>query len=118
MISGMWRNVCLICGNQHEEQQIMYVRQTEDDAFYACPKYYPENREPDEQPCMNRISVTEMEHVFDALCEKKLSDEEDGGECYLKNYAFQTKVGKYKVLDEKDGSLTIQALNKKARIDI
>jgi hypothetical protein len=96
----------------------MYIRQTEDDAFYACPKYYPENREPDEQPCMNRISVTEMEHVLDALSEKKQEDEEDGGECYLKNYAFATRIGKYKVLEEKEGLLKIQALNKKARLDI
>ena len=48
MISGMWKNVVLVCGNDHEIPQEMYVRQTDKDAFYACPKYYPENRDPDE----------------------------------------------------------------------
>lgn len=117
MITGMWKNVVLVCGNDHEEEQEMYIRQTEEDAFYACPKYNPENRTPDERPCMNRISVAEMEHVLDAISEKIQQDEEDGGMCFLKNYAFETKVGKYKILEHQDGLLKIQVLNKKARLE-
>ena len=66
---------------------------------------------------MNRISVTEMEHVLDTISEKIQEDEENGGMCFLKNFAFETKVGKYKVLDDKEGCLRIRALNKRARIE-
>ena len=118
MISGMWKNVVLVCGNDHEIPQEMYVRQTDKDAFYACPKYYPENRDPDERPCMNRISVAEMEHMLEVISEKIQQDEEEGGMCFLKNFTFETKVGKYKVLEHNADVLKIQVLNKKARIDL
>ena len=72
MITGLWKNVRLVCGNPaHSTNEIMFLKQTPEDVFYACPKYDPENRSPDEKPCMNRISVNEAEKMLDVLAEKE-----------------------------------------------
>ena len=47
MITGLWKNVRLVCGNPaHSTNEIMFLKQTPEDVFYACPKYDPENRSP------------------------------------------------------------------------
>ena len=130
MITGLWKNVRLICGNPaHESHEIMELRQTPTDVFYACPKYYPQNREPDEKPCMtrfslsvpyrpcmNRISVGEVEKMLDLLAEKIQEEEADNGSFFAKNYRFETRIGKYKVLQCSDVLLSVKALNKRARL--
>ena len=117
MITGLWKNVRLICGNPaHESHEIMELRQTPTDVFYACPKYYPQNREPDEKPCMNRISVGEVEKMLDLLAEKIQEEEADNGSFFAKNYRFETRIGKYKVLQCSDVLLSVKVLNKRARL--
>ena len=56
----MIKNLCdmieIYCGNGHSELVQMYLKSGSDsgkDSFYACPKYYPENRNESEDLIMN-----------------------------------------------------------------
>ena len=111
MITGFAKKITLVCGN-HEHPVEMSVKETETDAFWACPKYYPDNREEFESPCMNRISIYEYEKMLNKLMDLVQEDEEDGGEVYLKNRKIETPTARYKVIEEKDGMLTISVLAK------
>ena len=107
------RGLRLICGNGHAEEQEMYLKESDKgDPFYACPKYYPENRGCGEPACMNHISVTEVERMADALADKFEEEEEDGGMFFARNYRFQTRVATYRVLEFTDTCKKIQVLNK------
>lgn len=117
MITGMWKNLRIICGNDHDEPQEMYVRQTEEDAFYCCPKYSPENRDEFERPCMNRISVAEVEKALDMIDKKIQDEEEQAGQAFVKNYKFSTRVCTCKVLEANGLDLTLRMLNKKAKAE-
>lgn len=118
MITGLWKNVRLVCGNPaHSTNEIMFLKQTPEDVFYACPKYDPENRSPDEKPCMNRISVGEAEKMLDVLAEKIQEEESENGSFFAKNFRFETRIGKYKVLQCTESVLTVKALNRRAQIN-
>lgn len=116
-ISDMLSGLTLVCGNCHKERQIMYLKETEDgEPFHVCPKYSPENREEYEQPCMNRISTTELEHMVEALSDKIQEEEDEGNVFFPKNYKFETKVAEYKVIEFSDEKRVIQAMNKRAKV--
>ena len=119
MITGIWKNAVLVCGNpDHDEEQAMIVREMSleeeksrekkhyergepDKAFYCCPKYNPDARKGDEHACFNRISVAEMEKALKIVCDKIETDEEENGTAFIKNYKFETKNAMYKVLETK-----------------
>ena len=115
MITGMWKNIRLVCGNPaHCSLETMFLRQTPEDVFYACPKYNPENREANEKPCMNRISIYETEKMLDLLSDKIQREEENHGSFFAANYRFETRTAKYLVLRHTPDELVIQVLNKRA----
>ena len=115
MITGMWKNMRLICGNPaHSSTETMFIRQTAEDVFYACPKYSPENRTMGEKPCMNRISIHEAEKMLEKLSDKIQEEEENLGSFFAANYRFETRTARYRVLKQTPDELIIQVLNKRA----
>lgn len=115
MITGMWGTLELICGNKHDEPQKMYIRKTEDDVFYCCPKYLPENRDEFERPCMNHLSVAEVEKLTDLISEEIQRQEEENGAAFIKNRRFHTRIADYRVLESTDEKLVVEALLKTAK---
>lgn len=115
MITGLWKNVRLVCGNPaHSSHEYMFLRETGEDVFYACPKYNPENRDSSEKPCMNRISIAEAEKMLENLSEKIQQEEENHGAFFANNYRFETRIGKYRVMNHSPEDLIIMALNKRS----
>lgn len=123
MISGIWGKTKLVCCNGHDAPQEMYIRQSVDskrnfeDVFYACPKYNPENREPGEHVCMNRISISEFEKMLGVISDIIVESERNDEIINLTNYRFETKVAKYRVVSHKPHEIVVEALNKKAIVE-
>lgn len=117
MITGAWDNLTLICGAKHatDDEIEMVYKQTETDLFYACPKYYPENRGEDECPCMNRISIAEAEKMLSVITDKIEAEEEAGNVFFPENYRFKTTIGEYKIKVFNDKEKRIVAFNKRAK---
>lgn len=93
----------------------MYIRNTETDYFYACPKYNPDEREEYERPCINHISINEYQHMLETFSEKIQEKEEDGSTFFAKNLKFKTKNAEYKILVHTPRELVISVLNKQAK---
>ena len=81
--------------------------------FYACPKYYKDNRKIDEKKCDNRLSLEEynkaIEHVVNLLSEA----ENEGSLLNLTNYKWKKNGIEYKVIKHTDTEIKITILNKR-----
>lgn len=70
MIKNLWKHITLTCGNGHTEEVVMDLKQGPLSLFYACPKYYPENRKEKERACANRLNLVDFEKMLDHMTEK------------------------------------------------
>lgn len=115
MIKNLWKHIVLTCGNHHEEEVIMDLKQGPLSLFYACPKYYPENRKEKERACANRLNLVDFEKMLDHMT-KKIEDGMDHGvEVNLTGYQYRDRKGtQYKVLLHSKDDLKIEVLNRRA----
>lgn len=114
MITGTWDDITLVCCHRHAEPVPMVIQEGKT-LFYACPKYHPENREPGEPACNNRLSIQDymkmQEHLHAKIIEAELSDEK----LNLTNYEWHDRKGVYyKILSQDNNKLIIQVYNKRA----
>lgn len=117
----MIKNFCdmleIYCGHGHSEPIPMYMKEGAGygrDSFYACPKYYPENRAPDERACNNNLTITDYLKMVDFL-DKKLSNAELNDEkINLKNFKFKIGQVEYTVIDHTSRKIKISVVNRKA----
>ena len=112
MIKNLWDIVTFYCGNRHDVPIKMEIISTSKTPFYACPKYYSENREKTERMCTNRISIETAMKIVTEL-EKKI--EEDGliG-ANLNNYTFKYKTTNVKVIKHTKEKIDLEILDTKA----
>jgi len=117
----MIKNLCdmieIYCGHGHEEPVAMYMKSGSDsgkDSFYACPKYYPENRTPEERACNNNLTITDyikmVNYLDKTLTQAELNDEK----LNLTNSRFKIGQVEYKVLEHTYTKLKIAVVNKRA----
>lgn len=117
----MIKNLCdmieIYCGHGHSEPVLMYMRDGSDfgkDSFYACPKYYPENRTSDERACNNNLTITDyikmVNYIDKRITEAELNDEK----IILKNLKFKIGQVEYTIIDHTNQKIKIAILNKKA----
>ena len=98
MISNSWGRLDLYCGNNHEEEVMMQIREKRGDAIYQCPH------------CKNFFSSKDVEKMLDKI-EKIVSDAEKEGESLdIKNLPFTVGKCKYKVLED-EKRLKIKGVN-------
>lgn len=115
VLKGSWKYVKVVCGNHGDCHDIdMEIQQGPHSLFYACPKYYPENRSGGEPPCMNRINLIEYEKMLSDIAEVMIQAEMKGEVANLTNYNWEKKGIEYQILSHNDEKLVVKALNKKA----
>lgn len=117
----MIKNLCdiieIYCGHGHKEEIAMYMKDGADmgmDSFYACPKYYPENRKIGERACNNNLTITDyikmVDYIDKILTVAELNDEK----LNLTNSHFKIGQVGYHVMEHTNKKLKIEILNKKA----
>lgn len=115
MVKNFWKKIVLVCGNNHQEMVEMNLINGPASLFYACPKYYPENRSPQERACANRINLIDFEAMVNFLSEKIETALLDGGIVNLKNVSWTYKKAiDFKVLEHTEEKIVVQMLNRKA----
>ena len=77
MIRNLWKNVHFICGCHGNEKPVYMIFHEGAEnqrfgagtlsGFYSCPKYYPENRNPGENACFNRMTVEDCQDFIEHL---------------------------------------------------
>lgn len=115
MIKNFWKKIILVCGNCHDEEIIMQLIQGPSSLFYACPKYYPENRKQGELACPNRINLIDYEKMVDYFSTRLEESLLSGCKENLTNVTWEyKKTIVFKVIKHTDEELKISMYNKKA----
>lgn len=116
MIKNLWKNTHFYCGHRHKEPVEMYFKDgvAGNSMFYACPKYYPENREEGERACSNRLNFVDAEGIINKLSDI-IEEKEMSGEIFdFTNLKFRYKAIDVKVLSYSPSKVELEIVNKKA----
>ncbi len=121
-VTDGWKQIEFVCCNRHKEPQKMQYMQTPKAIFYACPKYFPQNREENEPACVNAIYTNDAEKAVDTIHDRIGNAEMNDENINLTNYAFTINNVEYKVLSDTtasdpDGKIVVSVLNRKVKRD-
>lgn len=117
LINGIWADITLVCGN-HEKPIEMNIQQGPHSPFYACPKYFEENRKEDEHKCANRLNLIEFEKMIDHINEMICLEAMESNTICLKNHAWKMKGIEYKILVHHEEKIVVQCINRPALTNI
>lgn len=114
MITGLWKMIEIYCGNNHEELVPLQPVQGPLSLFYACPKYYEDNRKENEKKCSNRINLNDYNSLVEHLT-KILSEAEENDEILnLEGYKWKSKGIMYEVFKHNDRKIKIKVYSTKS----
>lgn len=116
MIKNLWQNTKICCGNHpHEENVVeMNIQDGPSSPFYACPKYYPENRNEMERACANRINFVDFEKFIDHISEFIEEANRNKETPALVGHIWKYKTITFEVIEYKYGNIKVKMLNRKA----
>ena len=121
MIKNIAKKIHIYCGCHGEKDRIMLEPHEPSSPgmsmFYACPKYYPENREEYEQACANRLSVSDYEKMIVKISD--ILEEALGKRAVINLRGMQWSNGNgvyFKIVghDSKSGDIDVFVINKRA----
>lgn len=117
----MIKNLCdlieVYCDNGHAEPIAFYMKDGSDmnkDSFYACPKYYPENRTEHERACNNNLTITDYLKMVDYIDKKITEAELNDEKMNLTNYKFKIGMVQYRIIEHSEKKIKVAVLNKRA----
>lgn len=125
MIENIWKKIHIYCGNHgddysikmvpHEQSQLLRFGGGSGSIFYACPKYYAENRNPDETACFNRISITELEEMVEYISDQIESPDSVFAEVNLKGLTWKNKHGtRFKIINFSSSRIDVLVYSQKS----
>lgn len=114
MIVNLWKNTSFYCMN-HDKPVKMEPRTGKKELFYACPKYYPENRSDNERACMNNMYTQDAQEAVCYVSDKIEQYTAEGIEplCVIGETWTKRDID-YTVLNYDNGKLKIGVLNRRA----
>ena len=117
----MIKNLCdmieIYCGHGHKDPIPMYMKDGAGygrDSFYACPKYYPENRDEDERACNNNLPITEYIKLVDKIDKILTNAAMNDQEINLTNMKFKIGQVEYTIFKHTNRKIKVSVVNKKA----
>lgn len=115
MIKNLWKQIEVVCGHHGDDHSNkMYLKQGPSSLFYACPKYYPENRQPGEAGCANRVNLVDFEKIVDKITEEIENAEMQGQQICLNNVTFKVRYTEVMVLKHTKEKIVLKLVNKQA----
>lgn len=114
MIKGLWNKVEIVCGCHNSALPVMSPKVGHRSMFYSCPKYYPEEREKGEKPCVNHVSTDDFQKILDVLSEEAENQMLFGQSASLLGLAFKIKSIDVNVVNYSQDKITIKVVNHKA----
>ena len=116
MLTSIYSRVRLVCGN-HPSSDVYLVPHEGNmgqDMFYACPKYYAENRSVGESQCMNRISLTDLDKIIMHISDVIEQAEENGSSIRIEGMCWKTGRGiECRVLRETKDHIDVAVINRR-----
>jgi hypothetical protein len=125
MIENIWEKISIYCGCHdkpikmvpHEGSTYAVWSGGTNSMFYSCPKYYEENRTPDEHACFNRLNLVEYEEAVTHISDIKEQSMTEDSSVNLTGYRWKNKKGtEFQIMtDDKDG-IKISVINRKVKL--
>lgn len=112
-ILNSWENIHFICTHRHKKPQPMKIMESARAVFYACPKYFPDNREEGEPSCCNAIYLNDAEKAVAAINDRLGKAAVNDEEVNLANYRFSIDNVDYHIIKDEDGQIEVEVLNRK-----
>lgn len=113
MIKNLWKIAHFYCSYRHGPVEMTINDKGSHSMFYSCPKYYPQNRSPDEQACPMRLNFVDAEAILEKISE--MTDDASGFDCVdITGAEFKYKAIMVKVLRSTPERLDLDICNKKA----
>lgn len=113
MIQNIWQKIELYCG-VHSEPIKMEIQEGPHSLFYACPKYYPENRDIGERACANRINLVDYEAMINYISKLLIDADVNNEKLVLANYKWTMKSIQFEIFEHEGEMIKIKMINKKA----
>ena len=112
-IVNNWQNIRFVCCRNHKTPQEMKLLSSPKAIFYACPKYFPDNRDKDEPACVNSIFMNDAEKAVKKINDMLGSAAMEDNELNLENVKFTIDNVDYHVIKDDNGKLDISVNNRK-----
>ncbi len=115
MVLNSAKKIRIVCGNHGDNyENEMYVHEAAEgkSVFYTCPKYVSILAKEPGKSCNNRLSINEYLKMQETLMNEKYTD--DGQEVSTKGFRWTDRGIDYKVIEEKDGIITVSMKNRRA----
>ncbi len=112
VING-WKNIRFVCCKNHKEPQQMQEMAKANSIFYACPKYFPENRDKDEPACINAIFINDAEKAVKEINDRLGAAAMKEQELNMANVKFTIDNVDYTVLKDDNGKMDVAVYNRK-----
>lgn len=111
MITGAWGNTKIVCANHSDKTKLteMKIQTDAHSLFYACP-FCSEI----DNPCKNRLSAYEYEHMLDHIASVVAEAEENNEFLNLQNYSWKRKNFVFRILAHDGEKMTVSVLDKTA----
>ena len=115
MVTGIWNNVRLICGNHPEgEQHEMAIVSGPHSLFYACPKYDALNRTEDEPTCYNRLNLIDYEKMLNHISNEFVKADANDEVVNLSHHKWKDKTREFEVLRHTQDEIVIRFIDRVA----
>ena len=130
MIQNLWTKIRLVCGNHDASEEPVYMSphtaaggsvarslygNNSMNMFYACPKYYPENRTAGEPLCRNHISMSEFENMLSYISSIIEEDEINGGSVDLVGTKWKSKKGvEFEIIRQTTSHIDVRCVDRRA----
>ena len=114
MITNLWKTIKIYCGNNHDELVELQPVQGPLSLFYACPKYYEQNREKNEKMCDNRLNLNDYNALVEHLTKIISEAEEENMILDLTGYKWKNKGVSYEIFKYSDISIKVKVYSTKS----
>lgn len=117
MIKNLWSYIELYCGNPIHKEPIKLVEKytPTNTLFFACPKYFAQNREDDEKMCKNSIYTNDYEKAVEEIEKRLVENAKQDIEENLEGLRWTSKNGIcYEVFSHSNDKIKIKMINKRA----
>lgn len=131
MVVNLWEKVRLYCGNHEKVDGVKLPHMTPHEAgssatsvglygnnmkmFYACPRYYPSEREEGEPACRNHISMKEFENMLSFISGEIEKANRNDEMVDLVGLSWKSKNGvQFEITKYNDNHIDVVCLNPKS----
>ncbi len=117
MIKNLWKQITIVCGH-HPDSNVEFVVKEgvgHQSDFYACPKYYPDNREEGETACLNHVRYEDLECIVIQISDKLEESLANGCQLCLTGKKWNWRTYHIRIKEHRSDEIVVSLINTKQK---